>query len=47
MGEKADGNKEIGHRIGGVINAGLGIGHLLSELLEEAGDGLHTGGRAS
>ena len=47
MGKKADGNKEIGHRIGGVINAALRIGHLLSELLEEAGDGLHTGCRAS
>ena len=34
-GEKADdaGIKEIGHRIGGVINAAPGgIGHLLSEL---------------
>ena len=47
MGEKADGNKEIGHRIGGVINAALGIGHLLSERWEETGDGLHAGCRAT
>ena len=47
MGKKADGNKEIGHRIGDVINAALGIGHLLSELLEETRDGLHAGCRAT
>lgn len=47
MVKKADGNKEIGHRIGDVINAALGIGHLLSELLEEARDGLHAGCRAT